>query len=64
MPLLEKFEQVDFSVASQTRQILWLTSAFVFASIVFFKTRTFPEVWMIAVSLIAIEVGVSTLWSP
>ncbi len=64
MPLLEELEKIDFSVSSQTRQLLWLTATFIFAFIVFLKMRAFPKVWTVAVSLAAVEVGVSTLWSP
>jgi hypothetical protein len=64
MPILEQCEQVNFSVASRTRQTLFLTFTFIFAFIVFFKMGTSHEVWTIAVLLIAIDVGVSTLWSP
>jgi len=64
MSTLEQFEQVEFSVASKSRQILCLTLVFICTSIFFLKTCHSHKVWSVALSLIAIQVGASTLWSP
>jgi len=64
MSILEKCEEVDFSMESRTRQVSCLALAFVLASVVFLRMGTSHKVWVVALLLIAIEVGVSTLWSP
>lgn len=64
MSILEQFEQIDFSVASKSRQILCLTLVFIFTFIFFLKMGQFHRVWTVALSLIAVQVGASMLWSP
>ena len=64
MQVLEQFAGYDLSVKSRTRQVLCLVAAFVLAFILFLKLGECQRVLGILVSILAIEVGVSTLWSP
>jgi len=63
MPMLEHFEQVDLSVASKSKQMCCLTLVFIVSSISSLKMGQSHTVWSVAVSLVAIQLGISTLWS-